>query len=130
MKKGAWIYCLAAIGLVVLVFGCASVQHTVPLVTRTPTVFGNVKVYGTGSVPFEYEELASLAQGYSMWHFTLEESLARFAAKAQEVGADAILNFKMEVSPAAGGFFFVFSVIGPTSSFVTLSGTAVKIKRP
>ena len=129
MRKRELGYFLAVCGLAVVLSGCA-VQHTVPLATRTPTSFGNIKLYGTDNVPFEYEELASLSQAYDMDPYTEEESLRLFAAKAQEVGADAILNFRMESLPGTGGFFFVASAIGPRTSYLSLSGTAVKIKRP
>ena len=112
-----------------LLAGCIT-QRLVQVGARTPSSFGDIKVYGTANVPFEYEELAVLAQGTDMSVYSEDESLKMFAEKALAVKADAILNFKIEVMPGVGGFFAVFSAIGPGTSYMTLSGTAVKIKRP
>ena len=129
MKKSAMAYCLASCALAVVLSGCMT-QRMVQVGARTPAAFGDIKVYGTTEVPFEFEEVAVLAQGYDMWTYTEEECFKMFAEKALAVKADAILNFKIEVVPGCGGFMFVTATIGPTTSFMTLSGTAVRIKRP
>jgi hypothetical protein len=113
-----------------LVSGCAT-QRAVPLGVRTPAVCGNVKLYGTDNVPFEYEEIACLAQSYDMTVHDLDECLRLFAAKAQELGADAVLGFRMQNESGTGGFLGVtWSTIGDSTSYLHLTGVAVKIKRP
>lgn len=123
------LYCLASCILAFVLSGCLT-QRMVQVGARTPAAFGDLKVYGTANVPFEYEEVAVLAQGYNMGHYTEEACFKMFAEKAREVKADAVLNFKMEIVPGVGGFLFVMTAINPTSSCMTLSGVAVKIKRP
>ena len=120
---------LRALGFVMLLSGCA-MQHTVPLATATPKSFGKIRLYGTENVPFEYEEIASLAQTRGLAFSSKEECLNVFAESAEELGADAILNFRMELLPSTLGFLVVFARITPDRCYLSLSGTAVKIKRP
>ena len=110
--------------------GCASVERVVPLGAKTPSVFGNVKLYGTDNVPFEYEEIAAVSQTYSAFDYGYEDCLKLFAARVQQLGADAVLNFKVDQDETPKGFLLVVTVISPSLGWLHLSGTAVKIKRP
>jgi len=130
MKKSAVVYGLAVWSLALLLSGCVSAQRAVPLAGRTPSYCGNIKLYGTDNVPFEYEEIASLAHGYDAFWFPLDDCLRQFAAQAQGLGADAVLNFKVEQHGGVGGFFLVISSLGQNAGYLYLTGTAVKIKRP
>jgi hypothetical protein len=102
--------------------GCVN-PCTVMTGARTPADFGNIKVYGTDNVPFEYDEIG--------FHCVVvdadqQTALRTFATQTQNMGADAILNFHIRPVYATGGFFFVMS---DTSQY-EVSGVAVKIKRP
>lgn len=123
VKRIAVIACV--LGASLCLTGCMN-QCLVPVASRTPDYCGNVKLYGTDNVPFEYEELAVLSQGYNLGAFTPEQAVQMFVADAQKVGADAIVSFKMEISSQAGGFWLVINV----PKHLSLSGVAVKIKRP
>jgi len=130
MKKCTFVYCLAALSLATIVSGCVYAQRSFPLAGRTPSYCGNIKIYGTDNVPFEYEEIASLAHGYDTFWFTPDDCLRQFAAQAQGLGADAVLNFKLEQQAGVTGFILVGNLLGQNSGYLYLTGTAVKIKRP
>lgn len=117
---------MAVLLMVSLCMGGCMTQCLVPVGARTPAYCGNVKLYGTDNVPFEYEEIAVLAHGYDLHHSTVEEAVQAFVAEAQKVGADAVVSFKMEITAHSGGFV----VVVPTPETLSLSGVAVKIKRP
>jgi hypothetical protein len=121
----------ACIALVLLFSAGCITQRTVPLGARTPAACGNLKLYATDNVPFEYEEIACLAQSFDMFAYGMDDCLRLFAAKAQELGADAILDFHMENGPGVGGVFGVtWSNLGDSTSYLHLTGVAVKIRRP
>ena len=119
-----WSFYVAACGIVaVTLTGCKTV-YKVPLGQRTPTECGNVKLYGTENVPFEYEEISTIALMYQ--HTPQDECLRQFVAEAQRLGADAVLNFMLEPVNDTGGFMFV----GTAQNTTLVKGVAVKIKRP
>lgn len=109
----------------VLATGCAT-GRVVPVATRTPASFGHIKLYGTDNVPFEYEELGVIGQLYDK-QFSMDQCLRMFAEEAEKLGADAILNFRVEPGEAYGGFILV---LGDHYAHVTLTGVAVRIKKP
>lgn len=115
---------LAAVVMVCLLTGCISVQ-TVSLAQRTPAACGGVKLYGTANVPFEYEEIGTVAIVHAGG--TQEEWLREFTAEAQRLGADAVLNFMLEPVYHSGGFMLV---VPHTDNTVVVKGVAVKVKRP
>lgn len=114
---------LSALAAAVLLGGCQTV-HVVPVAQRTPAFCGNVKLYGTDNVPFEYEELGIVS--VSLSHATTDEVLQLFVSEVQKLGADAALNVRFQSVNRTGGFFLVLTL--PNDNLIT--GTAVKKTRP
>ena len=124
MSSLKWSLYVVACGIVaVTLTGCKTV-YKVPLGQRTPTDCGNVKLYATAIVPFEFEEISTIALMYQ--HTPHDECLRQFVAEAQRLGADAVLNFMLEPVNETGGFLFV----GTGQNTTLVKGVAVKIKRP
>lgn len=115
---------LGVIG-VVLVCGCrGTTAYVVPVADRTPATCGNTKLFGTDNVSFEYEELGAV--GILSYSHSVDECVRAIVSEAEKLGADAILNFRMQPLDHSEGFWLVVGHRGP----VELSGVAVKIKRP
>jgi hypothetical protein len=112
----------------ILVFGTSCVsKQAIVAGDRSGALYGNVKIYGTDNVPFEYEEVGVIGHVYHKNVYSKEQFMREFVAEAQQMGADAILDFKIEPVPVGGG---VFVVVVTPGDFVRLTGVAVKIKRP
>ena len=122
MKHRAYKW-FAVLCAALLLAGCQSVQ-TLPVAQRTPSQCGDIKLYGTDNVPFEYEELGVI--GIYVTYKSMEEALQVFMAEAQKMRADAVLNLRVQPGIGVGGFFLVITL--PNKIYIT--GTAVKIKRP
>lgn len=105
--------------------GCIT-RYSTALGSRTPPACGNVKLYGTDNVPFEYEELSFLSQTYDQL-YSRDDALRSFATEAQSLGADAVLNFRLE-SEWIGDNWFGFTIA--MAQQFKLTGVAVKIKKP
>ena len=122
-KWKAWI--LVWVMPMIFVAGCRSVQ-TLPVAQRTPTQCGNIKLYGTDNVPFEYQELGVI--GVTVTHQSLNDCLEAFAGEARKMDADAVLNFRVVPVQGTGGFMYVTTI--SQDNRVCMTGVAVKIKRP
>lgn len=119
-------YCVFAVSLC----GCSTVKSSVPVAIRTPAYCGNVKLYGTDNVPFEYEELGIVSLA-ALEHTTQEAKIEAFVNEARKMGADAIVNVTIE--PANDMVLVIFGFGGggsPHPNSYRLSGVAVKIRRP
>ena len=105
--------------------GCVT-PCTVLTATKTPPAFGNIKLYGTDNVPFEYEEIGVHSLFYSK--VDLDGALNQYAEQVRNLGADAVLGFRVShvVSHQA---ILGFSLFWNDTQY-ELSGVAVKIKRP
>lgn len=122
----------AAAGLMIVsaaLTGCTHTYH-VGMVSRTPSSMGNVKLYSTDCVPFEYEELGFVLvyadAGPGAWFGPPPQGfvLETFQKEVARTGADAVLNFRIDYISWSDWLLF------PPGSGATASGTAVKILRP
>lgn len=134
MHKRSWWRAVAAavLGLCagLMVSGCGTIKASVPVAVRTPVYCGSVKLYGTDNVPFEYEELGVVAL-YAHESSSLEEKVTQFVNEAQKMGADAILNFRVEpVNDIVLVIFGFGGGAGPCHGGYRITGVAVEIKRP
>ena len=110
--------------------GCGSIKSSIPVSVRTPAYCGNIKLYGTDNVPFEYEELGVVALRETDFT-TLEDKLSAFVREAQKLGADAVVNFRVEpINDIVVVVFGFGGGAGPCKDSYLLTGVAVKIKRP
>jgi hypothetical protein len=119
MRIGSISLCAALL----LSSGCRTV-YVVPVAQRTPSTCGNIRLYGTDNVPFEYEELGVI--GLTFEDASQDQCLQAFVSEAQKMGADAILGFRIEPVVFSGGFMLVVC----NHSETRLTGVAVRIKRP
>jgi len=118
------------LALVALMCGCGSVRMSMPIAVRTPAYCGEMKLYGTDNVPFEYEELGVVAVFENDWT-SVEDKMDKFISEAQKMGADAIVNFSIEPANDIVLVFFGFGGgAGPCSCSYLIKGVAVKVKRP
>ena len=123
MKKNAKFYCLVMM-LGFALPGCRT-AYIVPVAQDTSRALcGNIKLYGTTNVPFEYEELSVVAIMYD--GMTQDACLSDFIATVQKLGADAVLNFSLDPTVDSEGFWLVID----DCSRIRVKGVAVKIKRP
>ncbi len=102
--------------------GCRSPQYVIPLGARSPAACGNIRLYATDNVPFEYEELGAIG---GLYHKVKSEDqrLRAFVAEARKLGADAIVNFSQE--PAIGALvIFGFGGDDPTV-YTKMTGAAI-----
>ena len=60
----------------------------------------------------------------------IPNAIAEFRKMAEQLGADAILNFRATNVHGTGGGGFVLVIVGSDSTWIEISGVAVKIKRP
>jgi len=98
----------------------------VPIATRTPAACGNIRLYGSYNVPFEFEEMGVVS--VICYDVSENEMLSRFASEASKLGADAVLNFSIEQQ---SGLHVLFGFgLHHISDVITLRGTAVRIKKP
>jgi len=108
---------------VLLTAGCHSRTVIVPTGKITPP--WRIPVYATDNVPFEYEEIA-LVSTIACIEADVEKATSRFQKAVDQLGADAVLNFRLEYDISVGGFMVVVS----DAEYVRITGVAVKIKRP
>ena len=124
MKGFLRLFVLAAISVL---SGCQSMDESVCVINlaqNTPRQCGNIKLYGSDSVPFEYEEIAAIGT-YKTWADE-SEALEFFIKEAEKLKADAVINFRVQPGIGVGGLFLVITM----PSKMHLTGTAVRIKRP
>ncbi len=114
-----------SIAAMLMITGCIT-PCTVLTAGKTPPVFGNIKLYGTDNVPFEYEEIG--VQSFIYINNDQEGALKTYADQVRGLGAEAVLNFRIR------RVMFVQSFLGfgfiPNPTQFEMEGVAVKIKRP
>ena len=112
--------------LLAVLSGCVS-AYNVGMAGKTPVSMGNVKLYSTDSVPFEYEELGFVSvrvDGSPFGPPTQDYALGIFQREVAKTGADAVLNFRVEEAFWSSWLFF------PGGSCARVFGTGVRIVRP
>lgn len=113
-----------ALVLVVALLVCGCQSRTVIVPTGRTSAPWRIPVYATDNVPFEYEEIGFVSV---IEHGSAQEkALSRFQKAVDQLGADAVLGFRLEYEIEVGGFWLVLS----DTSYVKVTGVAVKIKRP
>jgi len=100
--------------------------------SRASADWGDLKVFSTDVVPFEFEELSyiSVTRPAASKERHIPNAMAEFRKMAEQLGADAILNLRVDNVMATGGGGFVLVVVPGESNWVMISGVAVRIKRP
>ena len=127
MKRG--IGTTALVVAFLAISGCVHSYH-VGMGEKTPTALGQIKLYSTDNVPFEYQELSYVSCHVDGGVAELfrprpqDEVLSSFRDQVVKAGGDAVINFRMYASFHGGYLIF------PGSYFTIVSGTAVKIRRP
>ncbi len=125
MKKGiepfncflvAMLFCVMAFCV-----GCGTfpAEHSISTGGRMSPDWAGLKLYATDNVPFEYEEIGFICVNEMSRDRKPDDKAmcAKFRDKALALGADAVVNFRMDDD---SDFCYVFK----------LTGVAVKIKKP
>lgn len=113
---------LALLCLLILT-GCAR-QAIVPTGSSVTPPW-RIPVYASGNVPFEYEEIGFVSVT-EPGPATQEKALRRFREAVNQLGGDAVVNFRLDWKTGVGGFFVVVGM----PDWIQVSGLVVKIKRP
>ena len=90
------------VAVVFLLSACETMHSfSIPSVEKTPAAFGDIPIYYSDIVPFEYEEIGIVL----VWGNNQENAIKEMASKAKSVGADAIINFR--ATYGVGGLYIV-----------------------
>lgn len=114
-------------GAVIFLCGCSGIHMYKIATGSTPFQDYGLPIYATENVPFEYEELGVVRVDAWVCETYPKEAtyMTNLVRAAKELGADAIVRFKLENFGLSGGFMLVLS-----NGHTVAEGVAVKIKRP